>query len=101
MCKRKKKIVEAPKREMTPEEALDSFELKKPAPAYDPDGNRDYFAEYYQAYKNDYIDQYLEAYKKFKNEGAIPQTSPIDVTFEEKKEQTEETPVQETNDENK
>ena len=75
MCKRKKKIVEAPKREMTPEEALDYFELKKPAPAYDPDGNRDYFAEYYQAYKNDYIDQYLEAYKKFKNEGAIPHFS--------------------------
>lgn len=97
MCRRKKKIVEAPKREMTPEETLDSFQLKKPEPAYDAEGKRDYFTEYYQAYKNDYIDQYLDAYKKFKNEGAIPTSKPVDVKLEEKKEE-QEVPVPEDQD---
>ncbi|NCA92607.1 hypothetical protein EOM82_05070 [bacterium] len=31
---------------------------------------RDYFDEYYKAYKNDYIAQYLEAYKKLKESKA-------------------------------
>lgn len=93
MCKRRKKN-EAPQRELTPEEALDAFELKKPDPAFDANGNRDYFTEYYQAYKNDYIDQYLEAYRKFKSEGAIPETTPVDVKLDEQKEQ----PVEEIKD---
>ena len=82
MWKRRKKN-DVPQREMTPEEALDSFELKKPEPVYDENGKRDYFTEYYQAYKNEYIDQYLDAYKRFKSEGAIPDTTPVDVKLDE------------------
>ena len=68
MCKRKKKVEEAP----VVVNPLDSFELKKTEPAFDENGNRDYFTEYYNAYKNDYIDQYLDAYKKFKEAGDLP-----------------------------
>ena len=70
MCKKKKNIV-------TPEpNPFENFELKKPEPAYDENGNRDYFTEYYNAYKNNYIDQYLEAYKKLKLEGKYGDISP-------------------------
>lgn len=82
MCKRRKKM-EEPKRELTPEEALDAFTLQKPEPTYDENGNRDYFTEYYQAYKNDYIDQYLDAYYYFKANGAIPDASPVEVKLDE------------------
>ena len=41
------------------------FELQAPQPIFRGDGERDYFAEYYRAYKNDYIDQYLRAYREF------------------------------------
>ncbi len=76
MCKKKKKVA-PPVAEPAPVNPLDSFELKKPEPVFDANGNRDYFTEYYNAYKNDYIDQYLEAYKKFKAEGALPDYSPV------------------------
>ncbi len=36
----------------------------------DENSERDYFEEYYKAYKNDYISQYLEAYKKLKENKA-------------------------------
>ena len=76
MCRKKKKVA-PPVAEPAPVNPLDSFELKKPEPAFDANGNRDYFTEYYNAYKNDYIDQYLDAYKKFKAEGVLPEYSPI------------------------
>ncbi len=75
MCRKKKKV-NPPIAEPAPANPLDSFELKKPEPAYDANGNRDYFTEYYNAYKNNYIDQYLEAYRKLKEEGALPEYSP-------------------------
>lgn len=75
MCKRKKKVAPAVA-EVAPANPFDSFELKKPESAYDANGNRDYFTEYYNAYKNDYIDQYLNAYKKFKEEGKIAPFTP-------------------------
>ena len=43
------------------------FDLEPPKPAFREDGQRDYFAEYYRAYKNDYIDQYMKAYREFKD----------------------------------
>lgn len=43
------------------------FELQPPQPVINEFGERDYFAEYYRAYKNDYIDQYLNAYRELKN----------------------------------
>ena len=76
MCRKKRKS--APNAaEPAPVNLLDTFELKKPEPVFDANGNRDYFTEYYNAYKNDYIDQYLAAYKKFKQEGALPEYSPL------------------------
>lgn len=49
--------------------ANEEFELQYPGPiAEEENRERDYFAEYYLAYKNDYITQYLEAYKKLKEE---------------------------------
>lgn len=45
------------------------FELQYPLPIIDEEKEeRDYFEEYYLAYKNDYITQYLEAYRKLKEE---------------------------------
>lgn len=43
------------------------FELQEPKPVFKETGERDYFTEYYRAYKNDYIDQYLRAYRELKN----------------------------------
>ncbi len=43
------------------------FELQKNEPIVKPNGDRDYFAEYYRTYKNDYIDQYLKAYRELKD----------------------------------
>ena len=75
MCKKKKmpEVVE----EQQAVNPIDTFELKKPEIAYDENGNRDYFTEYYNAYKNDYIDQYLAAYKKFKEEGNLDNYAPV------------------------
>lgn len=49
---------------------IEEFELQYPGPiAEDEDtGERNYFEEYYLAYKNDYITQYLDAYRKLKEE---------------------------------
>lgn len=44
-----------------------SFELTPPAPIFREDGTRDYYNEYYRAYKNDYIEQYLRAYREFQD----------------------------------
>jgi len=46
------------------------FELQKTTPIFKPNGERDYFAEYYSAYRNDYIDQYLKAYRELKDVNA-------------------------------
>lgn len=46
------------------------FELQKNEPIVKPNGDRDYFAEYYRTYKNDYIDQYLKAYRELKDVNA-------------------------------
>lgn len=70
MC-RKKKSVSTETQVEKPVNPLDTVVLKKPEPVYDENGGRDYFAEYYNAYKNDYIDQYYEAYKKFKEQGRV------------------------------
>lgn len=60
MRKNKKKIEE----NNTPE---NEFELQKPSIEFDDEqGERDYFAEYYNAAKNDYIKQYLDEYHKMK-----------------------------------
>lgn len=98
MCKKNKKIA-PPVAEVAPANPLDSFELKKPEPAYDESGNRDYFTEYYNAYKNNYIDQYLEAYKKFKADGILGEFTPFsddygkDVAVENADEQKDEIDV--------
>ncbi|HOO23439.1 MAG TPA: hypothetical protein PKY53_07205 [Clostridia bacterium] len=49
---------------------IEEFELQYPGPVVEDEetGDRDYFEEYYMAYKNDYITQYLEAYRRFKEE---------------------------------
>lgn len=65
MCKKKKKV-EPVISEPAKEVPFENFELIKQEPVYDDKGNRDYFTEYYNAYKNDYIVQYLAAYKKMK-----------------------------------
>lgn len=70
MCRKKKNVSTEPQVEK-PVNPLDTVVLKKPEPVYDENGGRDYFAEYYNAYKNDYIDQYYEAYKKFKEQGRV------------------------------
>ena len=75
MCKKKKKVAPVVT-EQVQEFTLENFELQKPEPAYDENGKRDYFTEYYNAYKNDYIDQYLAAYRKFKEDGTIPEYNP-------------------------
>lgn len=43
------------------------FELTPPEPIFREDGTRDYYNEYYRAYKNDYIEQYMRAYREFKD----------------------------------
>ncbi|MFA6866290.1 MAG: hypothetical protein WCR54_02110 [Clostridia bacterium] len=50
----------------TPNKA--KFELVRPTVPVDkePTGERDYFAEFYNAYKNDYVKQYLDEYHKMK-----------------------------------
>lgn len=74
MRKSKKKAIEA---NIALEDfALDNefvsedFALEKGLPMDDDNMERDYFAEYYKAYKNDYISQYLDAYKSLKNRQA-------------------------------
>lgn len=49
---------------------IEEFELQYPGPIADDEetGERNYFEEYYLAYKNDYITQYLDAYRKLKEE---------------------------------
>jgi hypothetical protein len=49
---------------------IEEFELQYPSPIAEDEQlmERNYFEEYYLAYKNDYITQYLEAYKKLKEE---------------------------------
>jgi hypothetical protein len=50
-------------------ENITEFELQYPGPVLDEvKTERDYFQEYYLAYKNDYISQYLDAYRKLKEE---------------------------------
>lgn len=51
----------------TPKAGSFSFELTPPAPVFREDGTRDYYNEYYRAYKNDYIEQYLRAYREFQD----------------------------------
>ncbi len=53
------------KNKNTPEEF--HADIHGPQPIFTVDGKRDYFAEYYRAYKNDYIDQYLRAYRELKD----------------------------------
>lgn len=48
----------------------ENFVLEKTLPIVEDNVERDYFAEYYKAYKNDYITQYLEAYRNLKNNQA-------------------------------
>ena len=45
----------------------DYFPLPQSAPVFREDGTRDYYNEYYRAYKNDYIEQYLRAYREFQD----------------------------------
>ncbi|MBR1747166.1 MAG: hypothetical protein IJ735_03010 [Clostridia bacterium] len=66
--KRKKKV-----NQKTTEKPIETksnefhFELTPPEPIFREDGTRDYYNEYYRAYKNDYIDQYMRAYREFKD----------------------------------
>ncbi len=49
------------------EEKEYKFELAPPEPVILENGERNYFAEYYRAYRNTYIDQYLKAYRELKD----------------------------------
>lgn len=65
MCKKKKDKQAQQRQAQRPDEFR--FDLEPPKPAFKEDGQRDYFSEYYRAYKNDYIDQYMKAYREFKD----------------------------------
>lgn len=65
MCKKKKEKKNQANSAQRPDEFR--FDLEPPKPAFKEDGQRDYFSEYYRAYKNDYIDQYMKAYREFKD----------------------------------
>ena len=65
MCKKKKDKKTQSNYAQRPDEFR--FDLEPPKPAFKEDGQRDYFSEYYRAYKNDYIDQYMKAYREFKD----------------------------------
>jgi hypothetical protein len=78
MCRKKNNSAEP--QNNAREDELDSvadFQLKKPEAVFDENGNREYFTEYYNAFKNDYIDQYLSAYNKLKKEGKLEKYSPV------------------------
>lgn len=61
----------AKKENNTRKDELQHFELQNSIPVTKPNGDRDYFAEYYRTYKNDYIDQYLRAYRELKDIDAV------------------------------
>ena len=56
MFKRKKRRAET-----------EEFTLQRNPNMGTQNGERDYFNDFYRAYKNDYISQYLEAYHRFKD----------------------------------
>ncbi|NLL55778.1 MAG: hypothetical protein GX242_01005 [Clostridiales bacterium] len=49
---------------------IEEFELQYPGPIAEEEEifERNYFEEYYLAYKNDYITQYLDVYRKLKEQ---------------------------------
>ena len=65
MAKKRKKGQSNSTVQSAPDAKNFSFELTPPQPIFREDGTRDYYNEYYRAYKNDYIDQYLRAYREF------------------------------------
>ena len=65
MARKKKKGQSTGSIQTTPSADNYSFELTPPQPIFREDGTRDYYNEYYRAYKNDYINQYLRAYREF------------------------------------
>ena len=69
MCrKKKKKVVESAV--VAEQEPIVPMEKAEPiAPT-----EKDYFTEYYKAYKNDYIEEYLRAYHRYKDTGEIDET---------------------------
>ena len=62
MCKRRKK-------QDVPQVPYVENETVSPVAESAPElpQEKDYFNEYYKAYKNDYIDQYMKAYREFKD----------------------------------
>ncbi|MBO4540172.1 MAG: hypothetical protein J5781_07815 [Clostridia bacterium] len=69
MCKRRKK-------QDVPQVPYVENETVSPVAESAPElpQEKDYFNEYYKAYKNDYIEQYLHAYHKYKETGEIDDT---------------------------
>lgn len=69
MCRKKKRnevdpAIIAEQETITPVEATEPIAPKE----------KDYFTEYYKAYKNDYIEEYLRAYHRYKDTGEIDDT---------------------------
>ncbi len=69
MCKRRKKQ-DIPQVPYTENETVSPVAESAP----EVPKEKDYFNEYYKAYKNDYVEQYLRAYRKYKETGEIDDT---------------------------